>query len=166
MWTIVTPWVTTANNFFLEIHYAKFVQPNSKLTAIFLDPLGYHLLLAFAARNKEGSPELVYLHRKSIKLKPVTKSKNYEVTEVGWNYENKSQTTTGPILLGTSQGHILETELEAESDKMFTASQQYWRQVRVQNICFIIKARYTKNEWIGIVLASVLHLEPPHCLPS
>ncbi|XP_034830412.1 vacuolar protein sorting-associated protein 18 homolog isoform X2 [Maniola hyperantus] len=112
-----------------EIHYAKFVQPNSKLTAIFLDPLGYHLLMAFAARNKEGSPELVYLHRKSIKLKPVTKSKNYEVTEVGWNYENKSLTTTGPILLGTSQGHILETELEAESDKMFTASQQYWRQI-------------------------------------
>lgn len=123
------------------------MQPNSKLTAIFLDPLGYHLLMAFAARNKEGSPELIYLHRKSIKLKPVTKSKNYEVTEVGWNYENKSQTTTGPILLGTSQGHILETELEAESDKMFTASQQYWRQVRVQNIFFfIIKAKYKKNE--------------------
>ncbi|CAH2232004.1 jg4063 [Pararge aegeria aegeria] len=112
-----------------EIHYAKFVQPNSKLTAIFLDPLGYHLLMTFAARNKEGSPELVYLHRKSSKLKPVTKSKNYEVTEVGWNYENQSLSTTGPILLGTSQGHILETELETESDKMFTASQQYWRQI-------------------------------------
>ncbi|XP_023944562.2 vacuolar protein sorting-associated protein 18 homolog isoform X2 [Bicyclus anynana] len=112
-----------------EIHYAKFVQPNSKLTAIFLDPLGYHLLMTFAARNKDGSPELVYLHRKSSKLKPVTKSKNYEVTEVGWNYENMSLTSTGPILLGTSQGHILETELEAESDKMFTASQQYWRQI-------------------------------------
>ncbi|CAH0723145.1 unnamed protein product, partial [Brenthis ino] len=112
-----------------EIHYSKFVQPNSKLTAIFLDPLGYHLLMAFAARNKEGNPELVYLHRKSSKLKTVTKSRNYEVTEVGWNYENRSTTSTGPILLGTSQGHILETELESDSDKMFTASQQYWRQI-------------------------------------
>ncbi|XP_045497212.1 vacuolar protein sorting-associated protein 18 homolog [Colias croceus] len=112
-----------------EIQYTKSVQPNSKLTSIFLDPLGHHLLLAFAARNKDGSPELVYLHRKSNKLKSVSKSRNYEVTEVGWNYENKSTTTTGPILLGTSQGHILEMELEAESDKMFTASQQYWRQI-------------------------------------
>ncbi|CAG4975615.1 unnamed protein product [Colias eurytheme] len=112
-----------------EIQYTKSVQPNSKLTSIFLDPLGHHLLLAFAARNKDGSPELVYLHRKSNKLKSVSKSRNYEVTEVGWNYENKSTTTTGPILLGTSQGHILEMELEAESDKMFTASQQYWRQL-------------------------------------
>lgn len=106
------------------------MQPNSKLTAIFLDPLGYHLLMAFAARNKEGNPELVYLHRKSSKLKTVAKSRNYEVTEVGWNYENRSTTSTGPILLGTSQGHILETELESDSDKMFTASQQYWRQVQ------------------------------------
>ncbi|XP_046959364.1 vacuolar protein sorting-associated protein 18 homolog isoform X1 [Vanessa cardui] len=112
-----------------EIQYTKFVQPNSKLTSIFLDPLGYHLLMAFTARNKDGNPELVYLHRKSSKLKTVTKSRNYEVTEVGWNYENKSTATTGPILLGTSQGHILETELEADSDKMFTASQQYWRQL-------------------------------------
>lgn len=85
--------------------------------------------MAFAARNKEGHPELVYVHRKSSKLKTVTKSRNYEVTEVGWNYENRSTSTTGPILLGTSQGHILETELEADNDKIFTASQQYWRQV-------------------------------------
>lgn len=114
---------------FSEIQYTKFVQTNSKLTGIFLDPLGFHLLLAFAARNKDGIPELVYLHRKSSKLKSVTKSRNYEVTEVGWNNENMSELTTGPILLGTSQGHILETEIEADSEKSFAASQQYWRQV-------------------------------------
>ncbi|XP_049869463.1 vacuolar protein sorting-associated protein 18 homolog [Pectinophora gossypiella] len=112
-----------------EIQYSKYVQQNTKLTGIFLDPLGQHLLLAFAARNKEGNPELVYLHCKSSKLKCVTKSRNFEVTEVGWNYENFSEVTTGPILLGTSQGHIIETELEADSDKSFTASQQYWRQI-------------------------------------
>ncbi|XP_013172488.1 PREDICTED: vacuolar protein sorting-associated protein 18 homolog [Papilio xuthus] len=112
-----------------EIHYAKFVQPNTKLSNIFLDPLGQHLLMAFAARNKEGNPELIYLHRSRSKPKSVSKSRNYEVTEVGWNYENKSIATTGPILLGTSQGHLLETELEADNDKMFSGSQQYWRQV-------------------------------------
>ncbi|KAG6452127.1 hypothetical protein O3G_MSEX007477 [Manduca sexta] len=112
-----------------EIHYTKFVQANSKLTGLFLDPLGYHLLMAFAAKTKDGYPELVYLHQKSMKLKSVSKSRSYEVTEVGWNSENTSSTTTGPILLGTSQGHILETELEANSDRMFTASEQYWKQI-------------------------------------
>ncbi|XP_052749973.1 vacuolar protein sorting-associated protein 18 homolog isoform X2 [Galleria mellonella] len=112
-----------------EVKYSKFVQPNTKLTGIFLDPLGYHLLMAFAPRTKDGDPELVYLHRKSSKLKSVSKSRNYEVTEVGWNYENTSDITTGPILLGTSHGHILETELEVDNDKRFTANQQYWRQI-------------------------------------
>ncbi|KOB74633.1 Vacuolar protein sorting-associated protein 18-like protein [Operophtera brumata] len=94
-----------------------FVQPSSKLTGIYLDPLGFHLLMAFTARTKviDASPELVYLHRRSVKPKPVSKSRNYEVTEVGWNMENSSEMTTGPILLGTSQGHILETEIECDS---------------------------------------------------
>ncbi|KAJ8728370.1 hypothetical protein PYW08_016755 [Mythimna loreyi] len=113
-----------------EIQYSKFVQPNSKLTGMFLDPLGQHLLMAFTPRNKkDGSPELIYLHQNSSKSKQVTKSKKYEVTEVGWNWENTSEINTGPILLGTSQGHIIETELEADSDKMFTASNQYWREI-------------------------------------
>ncbi|XP_013200015.1 vacuolar protein sorting-associated protein 18 homolog [Amyelois transitella] len=112
-----------------EIKYTKYIQPNTKLTGLFLDPLGFHLLMAFAPRTKDGNPELVYLHRKSLKLKSVTKSRSYEVTEVGWNNENTFEITTGPILLGTSQGHIIETELEADNDKMFTANQQYWRQI-------------------------------------
>lgn len=87
--------------------------------------------MAFSPKNKkDGAPELIYLHQNSSKSKQVSKSKNYEVTEVGWNWENTSETNTGPILLGTSQGHIIETELEADSDKMFTASNQYWREVR------------------------------------
>lgn len=114
---------------FTEIQYTKYVQPSSKLTGLFLDPLGYHLLLAFAARSKEGNPELVYLHRKSSKLKSVSKSRNYEVTEVGWNNENDSENSTGPILLGTSQGHVLEMDLETDNDKMFSGTQQSWRQV-------------------------------------
>ncbi|CAH0397716.1 unnamed protein product [Chilo suppressalis] len=111
-----------------EIEYTKY-NPNVRLTGIFLDPLGNHLLLAFTARNKDGSPELVYLHRNSSKLKTVSKSRNYEVTEVGWNYENMSENSTGPILLGTAQGHIMEMELEADSDRMLTANYQYWRQI-------------------------------------
>lgn len=105
------------------------MQPNSKLTGIFLDPLGHHLLMAFSPRVKDGNPELIYLNQKSLKFKQVNKPKNVEVTEVGWNWENRSETSTGPILLGTSQGHLLESELDAESEKMFIASHQYWREV-------------------------------------
>ncbi|XP_075973886.1 vacuolar protein sorting-associated protein 18 dor isoform X2 [Anticarsia gemmatalis] len=114
-----------------EIDYSKFVQQNSKLNSIFLDPLGCHLLMAFAPRSKDGMgyPELLYLHQKSFKVKQVSKSKSYEVTEVGWNWENTSENTTGPILLGTSQGHLFETEFEADSDRMFTAGNQYWREI-------------------------------------
>ncbi|KAF9418516.1 hypothetical protein HW555_004665 [Spodoptera exigua] len=112
-----------------EIQYSKFVQPNSKLTGIFLDPLGHHLLMAFISKKKDGYPELIYLHQSSSKYKLVSKSRNYEVTEVGWNWENTSEVNTGPILLGTSQGHIIETELEVDSDKTFTASHPYWREI-------------------------------------
>lgn len=118
-------------NQFPEVHYSRFVQPTSKLTSLFLDPLGYHLLMAFTTRVKtiDAAPELVYLHRNSVKPKPVSKARTYEVTEVGWNMGNTSEVVTGPILLGSSQGHIIETEMESDSDKMFTANQQYWRQV-------------------------------------
>ncbi|GBP56180.1 Vacuolar protein sorting-associated protein 18 homolog [Eumeta japonica] len=117
-----------------ELDYAKYMPPNTRLTGLFLDPLGFHLLLAFGLKSKTNKEqlhggELIYLNGRSSKLKPVSKSRNYEVTEVGWNYENTSENNTGPILLGTSQGHILELELEAETDKMFLAGQQYWRQV-------------------------------------
>lgn len=114
-----------------ELEYMKFVQTNSKLTTMFLDPLGHHLVMTFTPRSKDGPgyPELVYLHKKSLKLKPVFKSKNYEVTEVGWNWENTLDATTGLILLGTSQGHIIELELNNESDKMFTAGNNYWREI-------------------------------------
>lgn len=85
--------------------------------------------MAFTSKKKDGYPELIYLHQSSSKYKLVSKSRNYEVTEVGWNWENTSEVNTGPILLGTSQGHIIETELEADSDKTFTASHPYWREV-------------------------------------
>ncbi|XP_028033336.1 vacuolar protein sorting-associated protein 18 homolog [Bombyx mandarina] len=112
-----------------EIHYSKYCQPTSKLSGLFLDPLGCHLLMSFSSKTKDGCPELAYIHQKSSKLKFVSKIPNYEITEVGWNFENTSNNMTGPILLGTSKGHLLETELEPNNDKMFIASEHYWRQI-------------------------------------
>jgi hypothetical protein len=105
-----------------------------RLTNLFVDPTGNHLLLTFAPKSLEGGPELLYLSRKSNKLKSTTKFRGHEFTEVAWNHLNDSESTTGPILLGTSKGLIFETEIVLEGDKFFTSGfssslEQYWRQV-------------------------------------
>ncbi|XP_060521918.1 vacuolar protein sorting-associated protein 18 homolog isoform X2 [Cylas formicarius] len=112
-----------------EITLSKYT--SGKLTNLFLDPTGNHLLLTFSSKNKGAdSSELMYLSRKSDKLKSSTKFRGYEFTEVAWNYQNESEVTTGPILLGTSKGLIFETEIVLEGDKFFSSSlEQYWRQV-------------------------------------
>lgn len=103
----------------------------SKLSNLFLDPLGQHILLSFSPMPPDNSvPELLYLSRKSTKLKPTIRCRGHEITQVGWNHENKSDTTTGSILLGTSKGLIFETEISQEGDKFFQSSlEQYWKQV-------------------------------------
>lgn len=99
---------------------------------IFLDPIGQHILLSFSSLSNENSAELVYLSRKSSKLKSTVKCRGHEITDVAWNYLNESEITTGPILLGTSKGLIFETEISQDGDKFFqTSLEQYWRQVSV-----------------------------------
>ncbi|XP_011498125.1 PREDICTED: vacuolar protein sorting-associated protein 18 homolog isoform X2 [Ceratosolen solmsi marchali] len=114
-----------------EIDITKYIG-NLRLTGMFLDPLGQHLLMSTVPKQDDSSSpaETFYLHRKSTKLKQASKFRNHEITAVGWNYTNISETTSGPILLGTSKGLIFETEIGLDGDKIFTTSiEQYWRQV-------------------------------------
>ncbi|EFA08901.1 Vacuolar protein sorting-associated protein 18 homolog-like Protein [Tribolium castaneum] len=116
-----------------EISLSKYTS-TCRLTNLFMDPTGNHLLLTFAPKSLEGGPELLYLARKSNKLKTTTKFRGHEFTDVAWNHLNESESTTGPILLGTSKGLIFETEIVLEGDKFFTSGfsssfEQYWRQV-------------------------------------
>ncbi|XP_076620663.1 vacuolar protein sorting-associated protein 18 dor [Colletes latitarsis] len=113
-----------------EIDISKYVV-NMKISGMFLDPLGNHLLITLVATSQNNNPsELFYLHRKTTKLKQAGKFKGHEITAVGWNFSNTSETTTGPILLGTSKGLIFETEIGLDGDKIFnTCLEQYWRQV-------------------------------------
>lgn len=112
-----------------EIELGKYVS-HLKLSGVFLDPLGHHLLLSLSSRNTDTPAELLYLSRKTSKLKQPSKFKGHEVTAVGWNFGNDSDVTTGPILLGTSKGLIFETEICQEGDRIFQSSlEQYWRQV-------------------------------------
>jgi len=116
----------------LEIDISKYTM-SMKISALFLDPLGHHLLIALMPRHGDNpSPEILYLHRKTTKLKQAGKFKSHEITAVGWNFSNTSETSSGPILLGTSKGLIFETEIGLDTDKIFNTSlEQYWRQVLI-----------------------------------
>ncbi|XP_017884886.1 vacuolar protein sorting-associated protein 18 homolog isoform X2 [Ceratina calcarata] len=115
-----------------EIDISKYAV-NMKISGMFLDPLGNHLLIALIpkfAHLENIPPELFYLHRKTTKLKQASKFKGHQITAVGWNFSNTSETMTGPILIGTSRGLIFETEIGLDGDKIFNTSlEQYWRQV-------------------------------------
>lgn len=65
-----------------------------------------------------------------ICLRKAAKCRGHEITAVGWNFGNSSETNSGPILLGTSRGLIFETEIGLEGEKIFATNlEQYWRQV-------------------------------------
>ncbi|XP_046660133.1 vacuolar protein sorting-associated protein 18 homolog isoform X2 [Homalodisca vitripennis] len=114
-----------------EIEFSK-LNPQLKLSGMFLDPTGDHLLMSFVPRNTDSQlqAELFYLNRKSNKIRPTSKFRGHEITAVGWNYNNVRSDTTRPLLLGTSKGLILETELSNDSERIFQSSlEQYWKQV-------------------------------------
>lgn len=133
--------IAMANNVLLRIDMKQPDKPedidiskysmNMKLSGLYLDPLGNHLLIALVPRNGETPlAELFYLHRKTTKLKQAGKFRGHEITAVGWNFLNTSETTSGRILLGTSKGLIFETEIALDGDKIFNTSlEQYCRQV-------------------------------------
>ncbi|XP_053658854.1 vacuolar protein sorting-associated protein 18 homolog [Anopheles marshallii] len=88
-------------------------------SSIYLDPLGTHLFLTFLPKSSGFTPELLYLQRNSFKPKFITKLKDHEITAIGFNHVNTSETSTGPILLGTAHGVIWEAEVGFESgDKL------------------------------------------------
>ncbi|OQV21083.1 Vacuolar protein sorting-associated protein 18-like protein [Hypsibius exemplaris] len=96
---------------------------------IFLDPLGKTMLLAMR------SGECLFYGRSSKKSKSVTRLKTHILSAVGWNYDSTAaHGSPTPILLGTAQGVVFETELNpnaADSSGVFMASSVdvYWKQV-------------------------------------
>uniref|UniRef100_A0A182QU31 Vacuolar protein sorting-associated protein 18 homolog n=1 Tax=Anopheles farauti TaxID=69004 RepID=A0A182QU31_9DIPT len=88
-------------------------------SSIYVDPLGAHMFLTFLPKSPGFTPELLYLQRNSFKPKFVTKLKDQEITAIGFNHVNQSESSTGPILLGTAHGVIWEADVGFESgDKL------------------------------------------------
>ncbi|TRY72729.1 hypothetical protein TCAL_00267 [Tigriopus californicus] len=89
----------------------------SRIARAWLDPLGAHLVLSTKPNDPEGQPDLLYLHRDRDKPKFSSKFKGVGVTAVAWHTPNTSESTTGPILLGTATGVIWETELSHQEER-------------------------------------------------
>lgn len=73
---------------------------NFKISNIFLDPTGNHLLLGLLPKTNEGLADMLYISKKSDKVKSTSKFKGNEVTDIAWSILNESESGTGPILLG------------------------------------------------------------------
>ncbi|KAK3930225.1 Vacuolar protein sorting-associated protein 18-like protein [Frankliniella fusca] len=116
-----------------EIDISKNFSNQLKLSGLYLDPSGEHLILVTVSRQQgEIQPycQLFYLNRRSTKLKQTVKFRGSEVTSVAWSFDMASEASTGPVLLGTSKGAIFETEIKTDGDRIFGNSvEQYCKQV-------------------------------------
>lgn len=108
-----------------EVHLEKYMT-GLRVSNVFFDPTGNHLLIALTIKCSGFAPELLYLHRRSSRPKKVERFRDHEITAVAFNPKNQSETSTGSILIGTSKGLLFETELSVDGDKMV---QNYWKQV-------------------------------------
>lgn len=117
----------------LRIDLVKADQPNqvdlgrkdeSRVQKLFLDPTGSHLLIAL------NTNECLYLNRNAQKVRTLSRWRGHSIECVGWNKFLGNETSTGPILVGTVQGHIYEAEITASEGGIFSTNlDQYFRHV-------------------------------------
>nr|XP_023658140.1 vacuolar protein sorting-associated protein 18 homolog [Paramormyrops kingsleyae] len=117
----------------LRIDLGKPDQPNqielgrkdqSSIYKLFLDPTGSHLVISLTTN------ECLYLNRNTQKVRSLSRWKGHMIESVGWNKLLGTESNTGPVLVGTSQGLIFEAEISASEGSLFnTNPDQYFRQV-------------------------------------
>ncbi|XP_056621226.1 vacuolar protein sorting-associated protein 18 homolog [Triplophysa dalaica] len=117
----------------LRIDLGKPDQPNqielgrkddSRVHKLFLDPTGSHLVISLT------TSECVYLNRNTQKVRSLSRWRGHLIESIGWNKFIGSETNTGPILVGTSQGIIFEAEISASEGTIFnTNPDQFFKQV-------------------------------------
>ena len=102
----------------------------AKIHNMFFDPTGHHLLISVISREGTMNPvDTLYLPWRSTKPKSCNKLKGHLVTAVAWNYKNQSENFTGPILVGTSKGAIIELELTSDEGLFQAGLERNFKQV-------------------------------------
>ncbi|KMZ07689.1 vacuolar protein sorting-associated protein 18 homolog [Drosophila simulans] len=136
-----TPERTTLLRFFLpraippgEAVLEKYLSGSGyKITRMFLDPTGHHIIIALVPKSATAgvSPDFLYIHclespqAQQLKVRRIEKFKDHEITAVAFNPYHGNESSTGPILLGTSRGLIFETELNPAADGHVQRKQLY-----------------------------------------
>jgi len=111
-----------------ELDLSKTIQ-GAKISNLFLDPSGHHLLISLKSSEAEAGPSLYYLHTKWQQPKPCNKFKGTLVSAVGWA-QGQVGASTGPLLAGTTLGLIIEAELTSD-ERFFSMGgvEEHFRQV-------------------------------------
>lgn len=86
---------------------------DAKLSNMFLDPSGQHLILTFSPKDSVNPAEVLYLGPKFDKPKEVVGLKTHIISAIAWNQDADSYTPSSstPFLLGTSKGSVFEAEV-------------------------------------------------------
>uniref|UniRef100_A0A1A9X021 Vacuolar protein sorting-associated protein 18 homolog n=1 Tax=Glossina brevipalpis TaxID=37001 RepID=A0A1A9X021_9MUSC len=96
-----------------------------KIRNLFLDYTGHHMLISLIPKTQGLSADFLYIHGNGPKVRRIEKFKDHEITSVAFNREYGTESSTGPILLGTNRGLIFETELTLEAEKPSYKKQVY-----------------------------------------
>ncbi|KAK9457880.1 Pep3/Vps18/deep orange family-domain-containing protein [Dipodascopsis uninucleata] len=103
-----------------DVELPKLKSPGTgTIKNIFLDPTGSHLLVT------TSTSENFYLHARSPRAKQLSRLKGNQITSVAWNPTEPSSSTK-EILIGTSDGKIIETYIEP-SDEYFKREERFSR---------------------------------------
>ncbi|KAF7724526.1 hypothetical protein EC973_000903 [Apophysomyces ossiformis] len=109
----------------LEVEAIEIVRKSgdSKITKIFFDPSGRHLIIA------TDNGENYYLYQKWRRAKQLSKLKGISIASIAWNKQaTMAEPSTREILIGTKDGLIYETCLEP-TDEFFRREEKYLKQV-------------------------------------
>ncbi|KAL9878986.1 vacuolar protein sorting-associated protein 18 dor isoform 1-T1 [Glossina fuscipes fuscipes] len=96
-----------------------------KIANLFLDYTGHHMLISLTPKSPGLLADFLYIHATGPKVRRIEKFKDHEITSVAFNREYGTESSTGPILLGTNRGLIFETELTLEAEKPSYKKQVY-----------------------------------------
>lgn len=107
----------------------------ARIHKLFMDPTGKFILISLAyAADNQPMENLLYVKQ----VQPLPRLKNYLISAVAWNHPktNSSSNTsnsTGTILLGTTKGLVLQTELMPNDESKFfplaSGPRQYVKEV-------------------------------------
>lgn len=107
----------------------------ARLQRVFIDPTGKFVIISLAyAADNQPMENLLFVKR----LQPLPRLKNHLISCVAWNYpktnsDSSNSNSTGTILLGTSKGLVLQTELIYSDETKFfplsSSSRQYVKEI-------------------------------------